>query len=128
MKSAFGALAALLALGACATTTATPPGAEAARDCFHTQSISGYEVIDEHNVAVRVGAHERYIFSTTWNARDLDWTMHIAVRSPSNWICTGNGLGVEIIGGEPRTTYPVSSITHAPATQPEQQQQQPQGS
>ena len=38
----------------------------------------------------------------------------IAIRSSTGWICTGNGLGVDIIGGEPQRRYPVSSITRKP--------------
>ncbi len=108
-------LCAALALGACATqpnqaSTAAP----ADRDCFNADMVSGYSYIDEHNVAVRVGANRRYILGTEWNARDLNWEHAIAIRSTTSWICTGNGLGVTIIGGEPQRHYPVTSITRAP--------------
>ncbi|HYD86562.1 MAG TPA: DUF6491 family protein [Vitreimonas sp.] len=108
-----GFIAAALLLSACATQ---PAGTSAAadRDCFRASNINGYSVIDDHNVRVSVGASRDYILSTTWNARDLDWTHAIAIRSSTGWICTGNGLGVEVIGGEPRRTYPITSITRAP--------------
>lgn len=109
--------AAALALAACASTPADsgPQTAENApgQDCFRNDDIFGYGVIDEHSIDVRArGRH--YIFSTNWNARDLDWTQAIAIRSTTGWICTGNGLGVEIIGGDPQRRYPVSSITRRP--------------
>lgn len=105
-------IAAALLLAACATE----PNSEAAgdRDCFRAANVNGYSVIDDHNVRVTVGASRDYILGTTWNARDLDWTRTIAIRSSTGWICTGNGLGVQIIGGEPSRTYPITSITRAP--------------
>ncbi|MBY0563213.1 MAG: hypothetical protein K2P58_03415 [Hyphomonadaceae bacterium] len=119
MRHELAALAAALALAACATEpdVGAPP---AGRDCFHADSVNGYQYIDEHNVAVRVGANRRYILSTEWNARDLNWEHVIAIRSTTSWICTGNGLGVEIIGGEPHRHYPISAITRAPDETPPQ--------
>jgi hypothetical protein len=104
-----------LALGACASQvsqTAVSPSSD--RDCFSSDMINGYDYIDEHSVAVRVGANRRYILTTEWNARDLNWEHVIAIRSTTNWICTGNGLGVTIIGGDPQRNYPVASIARAP--------------
>ncbi len=113
------ALIAVFALAACATApqAGAPP---ADRDCFHADAVNGYEYIDEHNVAVTVGANRRYILSTDWNARDLNWEHMIAIRSTTSWICTGNGLGVEIIGGEPRRHYPINAIAPAPDEPPSQ--------
>lgn len=109
--------ATLLTLGACTTPAASadPPSG---RDCFASRSILGYSVVDEHNVKVHVGASRDYILSTTWNARNLDWSEAIALRSPTGWICTGNGLGVEVRGGRPPQTYPITSITRAPEPAP----------
>jgi hypothetical protein len=116
-------LAAAVTLGVCLSVPQTNASAAApqssSRDCFNTRQITGYNIIDEHNVAVRVNAQRRYIFSTLWNARDLDWTFRIAVHSPTSWICTGDGLGIEVSGGHAnRMTYPISSITRAPAEPP----------
>lgn len=107
------------ALAGCATATdtasTTPP---ADRDCFAAHSVRGYELIDDNNIRIDVGASREYILGTMWDAHDLDWTQAIALRSTSGWICTGNGLGVEVIGGEPRRTYPINSITRAPDEAP----------
>jgi len=109
-----GFIAAALLLAACATEPTSETAAGSDRDCFRSENVSGYSVIDDHNVRVTAGASRHYILGTSWNARDLDWTHTIAIRSSTGWICTGNGLGVELIGGEPRRTYPVTSITRAP--------------
>jgi len=109
------AAAAALTLAACSSTGGETQTASTApaQDCFRNDDIFGYGVIDEHNIDVRArGRH--YIFTTNWNARDLDWTHAIAIRSSTGWICVGNGLGVEIIGGEPQRRFPVSSITRRP--------------
>ena len=109
----------LLILGACATSPFASATAPAGRDCFASRSILGYSIVDEHNVRVSVGASRNYILSTNWNARDLDWSEVIALRSTTGWICTGNGLGVEVTGGRPRRTYPITSITRAPEPAPQ---------
>jgi hypothetical protein len=108
-------VAALLTLGACATNTPTanndptPPGG---RDCFLASSVNGYSVVDDHTVRVTVGANRNYLLGTTWNVRDLNWTEVVALHSRgSDWICTGNGLGVEVTGGRPHQTYPITSVT-----------------
>ncbi len=109
-----GTIATALLLSACAATPHTVSANAAERDCFFAESVSGYSVVDDHNVRVNVGASRAYILSTNWNARDLDWTQTIAIRSTLGRICTGNGLGVDIIGGDPRRTYPITSIARAP--------------
>lgn len=105
---------ATLALASCASTdtAAGPPSGD--RDCFNSGSVSGYNYIDANHVAISSGANRRYIMTTMFNARDLDWTQAIAIRSTSGWICTGNGLGVEVIGGDPRRHYPITAIERAP--------------
>jgi hypothetical protein len=109
-----GILVAALALAACATAETETAQASGERDCFNSDSIHGYSVVDDHTVAVRVGANRSYLLRTSWNARDLDWTQRIAIRSTTGWICTGNGLGVDVIGGTPQRTYPVMEIARAP--------------
>ncbi len=114
-------IAALAALAACVTQpsdeAAAPP---ADRDCFNTRMVNGYNYIDENHIGISVGANRRYILTTMFNAHDLDWTQQIALRSTSNWICTGNGLGVELIGGQRPIirNYPVSAIERAPDEAP----------
>ena len=112
--------ASLLALAACSTpmgdhaahASATPAQG---RDCFLASSVNGYGVVDAHTVRVTVGASRHYLLATTWDAHDLNWTETIALRaSGSDWICTGNGLGVEVRGGRPVQTYPITSITREP--------------
>ena len=116
--SFFGALfATLLTLGAC--TTAASADLRSGRDCFASRSILGSSIVDEHTVKVSVGARRDYILTTNWNARNLDWSEAIALRSTTGWICTGNGLGVSVTGGRPRQTYPITGIARAPEPAPQ---------
>jgi hypothetical protein len=119
MRRTVLALAAAAALSACATPPADQAAAPAeGRDCFNASNASGFSYIDENHILVRVGASRRYILTTMFNARDLDWTQAIGLRSTTNWICTGNGLGVEVIGGTMHRRYPVTSIERAPEETP----------
>lgn len=115
-------LLAALALAACASTETGDAAAPEGRDCFNADNVSGYTPIDNEHVGVTVGANRKYILTTMFNARDLDWTQVIAIRSTTSWICTGNGLGVEIIGGNPRRHYPITAIERAPDEAPNAEQ------
>ena len=102
--------------GANAEAAAAPGGS---RDCFLASSVSGFNVVDDHTVRVTAGPSRHYLLGTTWNARDLNWSEEIALRSRGNdWICVGNGLGVEVRGGRPPQTYPITSVTREPETPP----------
>jgi Family of unknown function (DUF6491) len=124
MRLALPALASLaLTLAACAsapTDAANTPAAD--RDCFNAENVNGFSYIDNEHIGVSIGANRKYILTTMFNARDLDWTHVIAIRSTTSWICTGNGLGVELIGGEPRRTYPITAIERAPDPAPNAEQ------
>jgi hypothetical protein len=120
MLRIFTALICLWTLAACASTDATDNQSAGTRECFNSDQVSGYNFIDNHNIGLSIGANRRYVLTTTWNARDLDWTHAIAVRSATGRICTGNGLGVELIGGDPQRTYPVTQISRAPDDSPVQ--------
>ncbi|GAM98457.1 hypothetical protein U91I_02090 [alpha proteobacterium U9-1i] len=112
------AACAALALSACATAEQTTAAAPGERDCFAADSINGYTIVDDHNVNVRVGASRVYTLTLDWNARDLDWSQAIAIRAPTSFICTGNGLGVRIVGGDPVRDYYVRSISRAATPSP----------
>lgn len=106
--------ASALALAACSTAArddaAQSASAAPAQDCFRNDDIFGYGMVDDHTIEVRARGRY-YVFGTNWNVRDLDWSQQIAIRSATSWICTGNGVGVEIIGGSPERRYPITSIT-----------------
>ena len=114
--------AAALFLSACATETEVASQQAAAsadaRDCFFSSNVNGFDVIDDHHVGIRVGVNRNYILTTSWNASDLNWAHAIAIRSTTGSICTGSGLGVEIIGGDPRRTYSIDAIERAPEPTP----------
>jgi hypothetical protein len=114
--------AATAGLAACANTetaSSTQPGD---RDCFNASSVNGYEIIDEHNIRVRVSTSRTYTMTTSWNANDLDWSNAIALRSNTGWICTGNARGsVEVTGGTFNRTFPIDTITRDPQPPSDQQ-------
>ncbi|MEZ5959801.1 MAG: DUF6491 family protein [Hyphomonadaceae bacterium] len=110
----------LWTLAACASTTPSENQSASSLDCFRSDQVSGYNYIDNHNIGLSIGASRHYVLTTTWNARDLDWSQAIALRSSTGRICTGNGLGVQIIGGDPQRTYPVTQISRAPDDNPVQ--------
>lgn len=115
MRTILTALLALWTLAACASSDGAEQSAGASsNDCFRSEDVRGFSVIDNTHIGFRVGANRNYVLTTMWNARDLDWTQAIAIRSSTGRICTGNGLGVELIGGDPRRTYPIVSIERAP--------------
>jgi hypothetical protein len=105
--------ASVLLLAAC--VSAGEVGAASGPDCFRSASVSGFNVIDRTTIEVRVGASRRYLLTTNWPTSNLNFSEHIVLRSATGRICTGNGLGVEIAGGEPVTQYPIQAIARAPA-------------
>lgn len=109
--------AAALGLAACANTQGVD-GAAAERDCFRPTDVSGYGVYDENSIRVTVSPQREYVLSVNQNVRDLDWQHAISIRSTTSFICTGNGLGVQLLGGDPPLTYPVTRIERIPPTQP----------
>lgn len=120
LRTTLLAFAAALALAACATPEETASaGPPEGRDCFRSADIFGYGVVDDHTIDVRANGRH-YLMTTNWNARDLDWTQQIAIRSATGWICTGNGLGVEIIGGDPPRRFPVDGVQLRPEAPAEQ--------
>ena len=110
-----GIFASALALAACSTPGERTAGVAADRDCFRSESVSGFNVVDRNTVDVRVGASRTYRLTTNWPTTNLDFRERMGLRSTAGLICTGNGLGVDIFGGDPVQTYPVQSIARAPA-------------
>lgn len=109
--------AAALALGACATETQSASASSGDRDCFLASSANGFSLVDERHVRVSVTGTRTYLLTTGGNARDLDWGQALALDGPAS-ICTGNGLGVFLTGGEPRRRYQVTQIVREPDNAP----------
>ena len=102
---------AALALGACSTTMA---GSDSATDsprgdCFRPQDVSGYGLVDEHHVRLSVGTRD-YIATVAGTTRRLDWNHAIALHSRDTFVCTGNGIDVQLMGGEPPIPLQVTAI------------------
>jgi hypothetical protein len=109
-----------LLVSACATGAAEQQqaGASAGRDCFLSSQVRGFNPVDAHHIRISVGANDQYLLTTEWNAYDLQYAEHIALRSTTGTICTGNGLGVDVMGGANHQRFPISAITRVPDTAP----------
>jgi hypothetical protein len=111
------ALFASAALAACGTMSQTASaqsnGGGASRDCFRSSEVTSYGLVDDHRARITAG-HRDYYFTIAQSTRDLDWNHSISVRSISSFICAGNGLGVQLMGGDPPIPYQVTNIERAP--------------
>ena len=114
---------ALLALAIAASACASAPstGDAQARDCFRAMDVDGYGIVDQSHVRVTVSPRRDYILTLHQDTRNLDWATTIAIRSATSFVCTGNGLGVELIGGDPSLHYPIANIERAPTQAPPEQ-------
>jgi hypothetical protein len=111
----------LFALAALAAACSTPEGATAAaggRDCFRTSQVSGFNVIDRNNIEVRVSPSRRYVLTTNWPTRNLNFSQAVAIRTATGFVCVGDSVGVELVGGDPVQTYPIQSVARSPEPPP----------
>ena len=113
VRSTLLAAAAAVALSACATQTAEGR-APTERDCFRTMDVRTYGVVDEHRVRVHISPAREYYLTINENVQNLDWNHAISIRSTMSFICTGNGAGVQVMGGDPPIPYQVINIERAP--------------
>lgn len=104
-------LLALAAFGLAGCASAAAPSDMAGRDCFRARSVTGYQVVDDHTVQVRVGTSRRYNLTMFEHTRGLDAGIGATLRSQSGFVCEGEALSVELIGGQLRRSYGVSNVT-----------------
>src|SRR5262245_3694697 len=97
LRSTFFAAVAAVALGACAGTQTAEGRTASERDCFRTLDVRTYGVLDEHRVRVHVSPSREYYLTINENVQNLDWNHAISIRSTTSFICTGNGLGVQVM-------------------------------
>jgi hypothetical protein len=114
------AIVTALLVSACATGAQPQQQARAlgARDCFLASQVRGFNPVDAHHIRISVGASDQYVLGTDWNAYDLQYAERIALHSTTGTICTGNGLGVDVVGGDNHQRYPINSIERAPQPAP----------
>jgi hypothetical protein len=115
MKQIFGAAVALAFCAATATPAYPEDTAQPRRDCFRTLEVSGYGVVDEHRVRVRIRGGREYYLTINHNTSDLDWNHAISLQSTLSFICAGDGDGVRLLGGDPPVRAMVTAIERAPA-------------
>lgn len=117
MKLKLALAAALMAVSSGTAPILSASAAAPDRDCFPTRAITGYGISGEHTAYLTVGIRH-YFLHINDSARDLDWDHNISVRSFSTFICTGNGLGVQLMGGYPPIPHQVVGIERAPPGDP----------
>lgn len=86
------ALAALLTLGAAASTPALAesPAKPSKNQCFFTRNADGFAAPDDKTLYVRVGVRDVYKFDMFGTCQDMDWNQRIALVSRGgSSICTG---------------------------------------
>jgi hypothetical protein len=112
----YALIAAGLALAACASDPAAQASEAGGRDCFRNDQISGFNVVGDNAVKVNVSPSRDYLLTVNHSAHQLETSEHIAIDAPgSGLICTGNGLGVNLRGGDvPGDRWVVTSIVRAP--------------
>jgi len=94
-------IAAALAMAtACASATDVAEGpAPAGRDCFRNDDVSGFGIIDDDTLSVRVLGNRNYSVSAHRIGRDLRFEQDVALRSRTGWICTGATPDLDVFGG-----------------------------
>ncbi|MBI3439921.1 MAG: hypothetical protein HY054_14945 [Proteobacteria bacterium] len=119
MKLKLALAAALMAASSGVAPVLAANAAEPApsRDCFPSRAITGYGISGEHTAYLTVGVRH-YFLHINESTRDLDYDHNVSVRSLSSFICTGNGLGVQLMGGYPPIPHQVVGIERAPPGQP----------
>jgi len=119
MRLAFAGLAAAFAFvaaqSASAESAAKSPDPE--KSCFFVNQISGWNRIDDKTVRVTISSKRQYDLTLMSRAFSGLHQEVIGVKSsPSNLICTGNGLGVRVVTGEDvgPSSYPVTKVALVP--------------
>lgn len=101
----------------------TPPtAAKADESCFFGNQVSGWNRIDDKTIRVTVSSKRQYDLTLMSPVIGGLFQEHIAIKSsPSNLICTGNGLGVSVVTGGDigPSSYPVKKIALAPIVRKE---------
>jgi Family of unknown function (DUF6491) len=101
-RTAAAAVAALLTLGATASTPAfaKSPAQPSKNQCFFTRNADGFAAPDDKTLYVRVGVRDVYQFEMFGTCQDMDWNQRIALVSrASSSICTG--MDAEVVTHSP---------------------------
>lgn len=122
--------AVMMSAGAWAQTEPPPEDpapAEGERDCFRPNQMSGWRLIDNHTMRIRINGTRVYALTTASSMRILRDDYSMALRGPSDWVCVGDGNGVEIRStGDFRRTWFVDSVTRMPRDRSDEAEAAPQ--
>jgi hypothetical protein len=106
-------LACALSLSACASPVADS-AATVDRDCFRPMDVSGFNVVDSDRLKVRVGPSREYFLTVQGGTRDMRFDETLGIDAGHSFVCTGNGLGVRVIGGDHDFPRAVSRVERVP--------------
>lgn len=97
------AAAALAALGACAETgdaesSGSQAAARTAPRCFHASNARNFRSVNATTVHLRVGRRDFYRIDLLGPCPNLDFSLRLGLETRgSSQVCTGSGLGTNII-------------------------------
>lgn len=118
IKITAASIAAVMFVAAQPVLADTPPKPEKAdQSCFFANQVSGWNRIDDKTIRVTVSSKRQYDLTLMSPVIGGLFQENIAIKSsPSNLICTGNGLGVSVVTGGDigPSSYPVSKVALAP--------------
>ncbi|UPT61839.1 MAG: DUF6491 family protein [Hyphomonadaceae bacterium JAD_PAG50586_4] len=106
-------LACALSLSACASADADST-ATADRDCFRPMDVSGFNVVDSDRLKVRVGPSREYFLTVQGGTREMRFDETLGIDAGHSFVCTGNGLGVRVIGGDHDFPRAVTRVERVP--------------
>jgi hypothetical protein len=106
-------LACALALSACASPNAENVVA-ADRDCFRPMDVSGFNVADSDRLKVRVSPSREYFLTVQGGTREMRFDETLGIDAGHSFVCTGNGLGVRVIGGDQDFPRAVTRVERVP--------------
>jgi len=92
---AFSAAVGLTALLSVEAQSQPAPEAKPARQCFHSDTVSGFSAIDDKRILVTSG-RKTFELEVLGHCPNLDWTQTIGLRTVtgSTFVCTGMDVDV----------------------------------
>lgn len=102
MRHAWFALAASLALGACAEPLEPATNAQVRAQCFWASQVTGFSDTGPDRALINIGARETWELTLSPGCPDVNWAMRLGIRAHGGErICTGRPaeLLVPEIGG-----------------------------
>ncbi len=99
------------------------PAPAPAKTCFYASQVDGWNYLDDHTVRLSVGPSRQFDVTIMGTAPWLSSHETIGIKSsPTDLVCTGNGLGVEVFQQGPfHQRWAVTNIALVPKKSPSDQ-------